>query len=82
MEDKNLSEPTWTRLYNEDLAEIEKISKRIFRKKSQIIRMIVHEGLKRKLIEEAKNSIPESGPICPLCSTHHYCPAMENNDND
>jgi len=83
MEEKNLTEPTWTRLYGEDLAELEKLSKRIFRKKSQIIRMLVHEGLKRKLIEEVKDSIPENGPFCPFAdNTYHYCPAMENNGND
>jgi hypothetical protein len=44
----------WSRLYVSDEDKIEKISKKTLRKKSQIIRMLIHKALEMDVIEEFK----------------------------
>lgn len=43
---------SWTRLYITDDKKVKLISKKIHRTKSQIIRMLVHEGIKKGIIKE------------------------------
>ena len=51
-EDLSADVVSWTRLYNSDDLMIREIADRTSRKKSQIIRMLVHAGLKRGIIDE------------------------------
>jgi len=48
----------WSRLYVSDEDKIEKISKKTLRKKSQIIRMLIHKALEMDVIEEFKIMSP------------------------
>ena len=48
----------WSRLYISDEDKIEKISKKTLRKKSQIIRMLIHKALEMDVIEEFKIMSP------------------------
>ncbi len=43
---------SWTRLYKSDDEQIKLISQKVKRTKSQIIRMLVHEGIKQNTIKE------------------------------
>lgn len=54
VEDLRTEKVSWTRLYGCDEDVVEKISNITKRKKSQIIRMLVHAGLKKGIIEEFK----------------------------
>ena len=53
-EGMNAGKVCWSRLYTCDEDKIEAISKRTFRKKSQIIRMLIHKALEMNIIEEFK----------------------------
>ena len=44
----------WSRLYTCDEDKIENISKKTFRKKTQIIRMLIHKALELNIIDEFK----------------------------
>lgn len=54
VEDLRADKVSWTRLYNCDEDAVAKISNTTRRKKSQIIRMLVHAGLQKGIIEEFK----------------------------
>lgn len=43
---------SWTRLYESDDKQIKLISQKVKRTKAQIIRMLVHEGIKQNTIKE------------------------------
>ena len=52
MMNENTGIVSWTRLYKSDDEKIKLISNKVKRTKAQIIRMLVHEGIKNNIIKE------------------------------
>lgn len=49
---ENTGVVSWTRLYKSDDEKVKLITNKVKRTKAQIIRMLVHEGIKNNIIKE------------------------------